>query len=105
MSSNANEWLVRQRWAKPDAMSRIEEKFTDNGFRDLGTDFTTYVPADGTEETEDFRLWMHLLNRVFFMNTGLGVFDHEDRLWRDAFDEGLGPAEAYVYCHHEMQGA
>lgn len=43
---------------------------------------------------QTFEQWFQQVDRLISSKLGLGVNDLRDRLWRDAFEEGLTPQEA-----------
>jgi hypothetical protein len=61
---------------------------TDPATRDL---VDNYCGGDGR-----FALWMSLLNKRCITMLGLQVMDLEDWHWRDAYDAGDAPREAFL---------
>ena len=47
------------------------------------------------EEDADFREWLEAVSRLCLQRFGLRLSDLPDMLTRDAFDEGVGPAEFF----------
>jgi hypothetical protein len=41
-----------------------------------------------------FKEWLAKVDAILFASIGLGHRDLRDRLWRDAFEDELSPAEA-----------
>jgi hypothetical protein len=86
-------WIQQQReqgLEREAAIAKAMDLARSRDFVDHGTDFKAYCDAGD----EDFLLWMILVNASVLRVTGLGVYDHEDHLWRDAFDDGTGPKQA-----------
>lgn len=63
---------------------------------------SAYGPAhpalDYAGGDEHFALFLAVADSKCQRITGLGVFDLEDYLWRDAYDSGLSPSEALHGC-------
>ena len=53
---------------------------------------------------DDFDAWLVALDRIFITVCGVSHDDVEDWLWRDDFNNGLSPLEAFRQWHDENLG-
>lgn len=65
-------------------------KARENNFTRAGRNFLEM--AGGNDER--FALWLMLADNAVSRFAGVGAFDLEDYLWRDAFDNGDSPRQA-----------
>ena len=49
-----------------------------------------------------FGLWIHLVDKRCVTVLGVGIFDLEDWHWRNAYDSGSSPKDAFADFREEM---
>jgi hypothetical protein len=49
-----------------------------------------------------FALWLYLVKKRCVTVLGLGIFDLEDWRWRDAYDAGSSPKEAFADFREDL---
>jgi hypothetical protein len=72
-----------------------------NPAADLDKAWSDYMGALGKDarkyagEDDRFGFWLFALDMSLRSRRGFSVFDLEDYCWRDLFDDGMSPGEAY----------
>lgn len=50
---------------------------------------------NGSDACMTFATWKEEVDKLFFLEFGAGSDDFADYLWRDAYDDGFSPREAF----------